>query len=86
MADSVVDSLVLDLLEWIGPGHRAYDEVLEVWRTSCPRLPVWEEATERGFVIRSSATGSGRRVCVSEAGWAHLRACRPPRPTTAAAV
>ena len=38
---STVDSLILDLLEWIGPNARPYAEVIEAWRTSCPRLPVW---------------------------------------------
>lgn len=77
MPDSVVDSLVLDLLEWIGPDPRPYDEVLEVWRTSCPRLPVWEEANERGFVTRFNGAGSRGFVTVSEAGLAHLRERRP---------
>src|SRR5215203_3795036 len=39
-----IHSLVLDLLEWIDGEPRPYVEVLEAWRTSCPRLPVWEEA------------------------------------------
>jgi hypothetical protein len=47
-----VDALILDLLEWIGPESRPYSEVIEAWRTSCPRRPVWEEATERGFSIK----------------------------------
>ena len=55
-----VDALVLDLLEWIGAAPRPYDEVLDAWRTSCPRLPVWEEANERGFVLRRHQAGSGR--------------------------
>ena len=50
-----VDALILDLLEWIGPKPRAYAEVMEAWRTSCPRLPVWEEANARGFVAAESA-------------------------------
>jgi len=79
MGDTV-DNLVLDLLEWIGPGRRPYDEVLEAWRTSCPRLPVWEEADRRGWVERSHVPGEGRFVCVSGAGAAHLRAHRRPAP------
>jgi hypothetical protein len=51
MADPV-EVLVVDLLEWIGPNGRPYCEVMEAWRTSCPRLPVWEEANERGFIER----------------------------------
>lgn len=63
----VVESLVLDLLEWIGPNPRPYTEVLEAWRTSCPRLPVWEEANERGFVAGHYEAGRGRLVSVSPA-------------------
>jgi hypothetical protein len=71
-----VESLVLDLLEWIGPESRPYDEVLEAWRTSCPRLPVWEEANDRGLV--ACHLGGGRRfVSVTSAGWQELREHRP---------
>ena len=59
-----VDSLILDLLAWIGDEPRPYAEVMEAWRTSCPRLPVWEEATDRGFVSRLR----GSLVSVSAAG------------------
>ncbi|RIK46656.1 MAG: hypothetical protein DCC58_02510 [Chloroflexi bacterium] len=45
-----VRALVLDLLAWVAREPRTYSETLEAWRTSCPRLPVWEEAVERGFV------------------------------------
>jgi hypothetical protein len=64
-----VDSLVLDLLEWMGPEPRPYTEVLDAWRTSCPRLPVWEEAHARGFVVRRR----GGVVAVSAAGREHLQ-------------
>jgi len=47
-----VDALVLDLLEWIGPGSRPHAEVMDAWRTSCPRLTVWEEANARGYILR----------------------------------
>jgi len=61
--DEVVENLILDLLGWMGPNPRAYTEVLEAWRTSCPRLPVWEEANERGFIARSRAPGRGLVRC-----------------------
>jgi hypothetical protein len=32
--------LILDFLEWIAARPRPYSEVMEVWRTSCPRLTV----------------------------------------------
>jgi hypothetical protein len=78
MSDSVVDSLVLDLLEWIGPDPRPYNEVIEAWRTSCPRLPVWEEANDRGLLSGLREPGRGLFVTVSEVGWEHLRGHRPP--------
>lgn len=71
-----VDSLILDLLAWIGDEPRPYAEVMEAWRTSCPRLPVWEDATDLGFIERRHQPGRGALVSVSEAGVAHLRRLR----------
>jgi hypothetical protein len=75
MSDTV-DPLVLDLLEWIGPEARPYAEVIEAWRTSCPRLPVWEEANARGFLERRHEPGREALVAVSATGRAHLQAQR----------
>lgn len=72
-----VDSLILDLLEWMGPDPRPYGEVLEAWRTSCPRLSVWEDANDHGFIARRHAPAGGGLVSVSAAGAAHLRRHRP---------
>lgn len=63
-----VDALVLELLEWIGPRARPYAEVIDAWRTSCPRLPVWEEANARGYIDRAHVTGTGAVVSVSALG------------------
>ena len=62
MSDTI-DALILDLLEWVGPHARPYAEVMEAWRrTSCPRLPVWEDANDRGFVERRREPGRGELV------------------------
>jgi hypothetical protein len=71
-----VDPLILDLLEWIGPNSRPYSETLEAWRTSCPRLPVWEDANDRGLITRHRAAGLGALVSVSAAGLELLRSAR----------
>jgi hypothetical protein len=63
-----VDALILELLDWIGPDPRPYSEVIEAWRTSCPRLPVWEEANERGFLERRHVRDQGAVVFVSALG------------------
>jgi hypothetical protein len=68
-----LDSLILDLLQWLGPSPRPYSEVLDAWRTSCPRLPVWEDANDRGYIKRQHVPGRGQFVTVSAAGAAHLR-------------
>ena len=77
MTDTAVAALILDLLEWIGPGSRPYTEVIEAWRTSCPRLPVWEEANERGLLEHHREPGGGTYVSVSALGREHPRAARP---------
>jgi len=55
--DSVVENLILDLLEWLAKRERSYEEVMDAWRTSCPKLPVWEDANDRGLVMREQAQG-----------------------------
>jgi hypothetical protein len=50
MADTVVEALIVDLLEWVVKRDRSYDEVMDAWRTSCPKLPVWEDANDRGLI------------------------------------
>ena len=79
-----VESLILDLLEWIGPEPRPYAELLDAWRTSCPRLPVWEDATERGFIARRTSSARGAVVAVTPLGAAHLRDHRAAQPAGAA--
>lgn len=71
-----VDDLVLDLLEWLGPSPRPYVEVMDAWRTSCPKLPVWEEANDRGYVERSLLVGEGLVVGVTDKGVEQLRVAR----------
>ena len=57
MTDSVIESLILDLLEWVVKGERAYDEVIDVWRTSCPKLQVWEDANDRSLIASEIVNG-----------------------------
>jgi hypothetical protein len=52
-----VESLTLDLLEWLANGERSYEEVMDAWRTSCPRFPVWENANERRLVRKEHLSG-----------------------------
>jgi len=76
MADSL-EALLLDLLEWLGHQPRAYGDVMNVWRTSCPRLPVWEEANDRGLVEQHHREGCGTLVSLTPQGWEFLARHRP---------
>ncbi len=71
-----VDVLILDLLEWVAMSERTYAEVMDAWRTSCPRLPVWENATQRGLITREHANGRAL-VRITSAGVALLEQHRP---------
>lgn len=60
--------LILDLVEWVAEKPRPYGEVMDAWRTSCPRLTVWEEAVDRGLVVRRHVSGTGAIVEASQSG------------------
>ena len=51
MADPI-EPLIVDFIAWIAAGPKSYAEVMDAWRTSCPRLTVWEDAVDRGLVAR----------------------------------
>jgi hypothetical protein len=68
---ATLDPLVMDLVAFVAKQPRPYDEVIDAWRTSCPRLTVWEEAIDRGLITRRraedktlvvQATGAGMRL------------------------
>jgi hypothetical protein len=68
------DPLVLDFVEWIAREPRPYSEVIGAWKTSCPRLTIWEDAADLGLVARESVPGFGLVVKVTADGMKVLRA------------
>ena len=79
MGDSVMESLILDLLEWLVKRDRSYEEVMDAWRTSCPRLPVWEDANDRGLVMKEQVQGRCI-VRITSSGFAFLEQSRLRKP------
>jgi len=71
-----VEALVLDMLEWLSRSERSYTETMDAWRTSCPRLPVWEDANDEGLVAIEDRNGRPY-VCLTPAGVEFLRRLRP---------
>ena len=62
------DPLVLDLVEWVAREPRAYSDVLDIWRTSCPRLTIWEDAIDRGLLSREFTADRQTMVIVTAQG------------------
>lgn len=44
-------ALTLQMLAWIAERPRSYAETMEAWRTSCPRLSIWEDALSDSLVV-----------------------------------
>lgn len=49
---------VVQFLAWVAARPRRYAETMEAWRSSCPRLSVWEDALGDGLV-RVEGGGAG---------------------------
>ena len=65
---NIIEPLVHDLVKGVAKESRQYRDMLDAWRTSCPRLMVWEAASDRGFVERKVLEGRGAYVVATEAG------------------
>ena len=71
---AIVAPLILDFLEWLLPRPQPYSEVMDTWRTSCPRLTVWEDAVDAGLVARRRTASAQSIVEVTDVGRRLLRA------------
>jgi len=63
--------IMMQFLSWVGDRPRSYAETMDAWRTSCPRLSVWEDAVIADLV-RLEGEGS-RSVRLTQRGAAILR-------------
>ena len=73
------EALVRQLLGWVAERPRTYEEAMDAWRTSCPRLPVWEDAVDAGLIEVAAPPGvrtSDRPVRITARGRAFLRTAR----------
>jgi hypothetical protein len=66
-------ALLVDLLTWLAAGDRPYGEVMEAWRSSCPRLTIWEDALAAAWIRRRSGV-DGAQIGLTEDGRAWLAA------------
>lgn len=47
---AAVSSSMREFLRWLDVAERTYDETMDAWRTSCPRLSLWEDASIAGLI------------------------------------
>ena len=75
--DTPSSHLWLQMLAWLDEAPRSYGETMNAWRTSCPRLSIWEDALGDGLVKVENAHGPMReaRVVVTQKGKRALAGC-----------
>jgi len=63
-------ALALQFLAWLDERPRTYADAMDAWRTSCPRLSIWEDCRDVGLVaLRPAGGGMGAaRVELTTAG------------------
>ena len=73
---SQASALTLQFLAWVAGGERTYRDAMDAWRTSCPRLTIWEDALGEGLIeVESNGTADQARVRITPRG-AHLLAAQ----------
>ena len=45
-----VSLLMREFLGWVASRHRTYADVMQAWRSTCPRHTTWEDALTDGLV------------------------------------
>jgi len=74
-------ALTLQFLAWVAERPRTYADAMEAWRSTCPRLSIWEDAILDGLVEFDGAGGVTRnqsRVVLTQRGRAKLRGRQLP--------
>lgn len=46
-----ITASVLELLTWVTARPRTYEDVVEAWRSNCPRHAAWDDAVTAGLVV-----------------------------------
>ncbi len=70
-------SLMVQMLSWIAEQPRTYGETMDAWRTHCPRMSIWEDATSDRLVAVSPTMGAGMngaKVTLTPLGRAQISA------------
>lgn len=68
-------ALTLQFLAWVAEGPRTYAQAMDAWRSTCPRLSIWEDAILDGLIaFDGGATRNAARIALTAKGQALLHA------------
>jgi hypothetical protein len=56
--------LTVQFLDWVAETPRTYGDAMDAWRTSCPRLSIWDDAIRDGLVRVEQGGGPMRQALV----------------------
>lgn len=71
--ESATGFLTRQFLAWVADRPRTYAETMEAWRTTCPRMTVWEDAVSAGLVrLDGGGAMKDARVSLTPQGRARL--------------
>ncbi len=75
------NALTLQFLAWVAQAPRTYAQAMEAWRSTCPRLSIWEDAILDGLVaFDRGPTRDQSRVTLTPKGRALLGASQAAAP------
>ena len=76
--------LLHEFLDWVAARPRTYDEVVEAWRSNCPRHPVLDDAFTDALIASAGGnvvlTPAGRALHEQDRGHSPSRECRDSVP------
>ena len=70
--------IMVQFLQWVADRPRSREDVMDAWRSSCPRFPVWEDARADGLIRQAGGDRGLHRVELTERGRAMLEGSRAP--------
>lgn len=68
--------IMIQFLAWVADRPRSYADAMEAWRSTCPRLSVWEDAIIDGLVQLEN--DGSRSVRLTVRGYAALQKAKAP--------
>jgi len=80
--DNPAGYLTVQFLTWVSEQPRTYGDAMDAWRTSCPRLSIWDDAIRDGLVRMEKGDGGMRQslVLLTSRGRVVLKQRKKPSP------